>query len=260
MHVRHVFPDLALLSCPINPTEEKWGDFYVRFAVFIIHIDKLQWIQEHIGDLSAYSCDLDYVWCVTDELLAQLLEEFPYSEAGNSAEGNQIWSYFSKWIESAERTKPWSKRFDIVPDIIPTHVSCKTRTEWKFLVAAASGDEDVVASLSTTEVERLRVQKQGGPFMVDILSPDDWSEILELIDPWFRENLPKQGEFSYAPPEDWRWDRDFPKHHSDNKRYGFRDAEGRIWQWDREEKHWDVQDKRPGRGKYRRVTPDGDVL
>lgn len=235
-------------------------DFYERFAVFIKHVNKLELIRERIGALSAHNCDLDYVWCVTDELLAQLLAEFPYSEVGNSAEANQIWSPLSQWAESAKRINPWSKRFDIVPDIVPTHVSFQTRTKWKLLVAAASGDEDVVASLSTTEVEKLRVQKQGGPFMVDILSPDDWSEILELIDPWFRENLPKLGEFPYTPPEDWRWDRDFPKHHSDNNRYGFRDAEGRIWQWDREEKHWDVQDKRPGRGRYRRVTPDGDVL
>lgn len=84
---------------------------------------------------------------------------------------------------------------------------------------------------------------------------------LEKEDPWLRNGLPKYGKYPYIPPKIYYREKlnDFP-----TKIYGgnkvFIDDKDRLWLWDTQESHWDVQFKPYGRDNYFRVTSDGRLL
>lgn len=84
---------------------------------------------------------------------------------------------------------------------------------------------------------------------------------LEQGNPWLKNGLPQNGECPYFPPKIYYREGldDFP-----TKLYGsnkvFIDYKNRLWLWDKQEKHWDVQIEPYGQGDYFRVTPDGRLL
>jgi len=91
----------------------------------------------------------------------------------------------------------------------------------------------------------------------------DWiKEQLKKEDPWLKNGLPKNGEYRYRPPKSYYSEKseDFPTAPYTDRRRGFTDRNNRLWLWHEEEKHWDVQIKPYGRGKYFRVTPEGRRL
>jgi len=78
-------------------------------------------------------------------------------------------------------------------------------------------------------------------------------------DPWLENGLPKNGQYPYIPPKRFYSHKlsDFKEY---SKRGGFLDNKKQIWVWDEKEKHWDVQFPPYGRGKYLKVTRDGQRL
>lgn len=91
----------------------------------------------------------------------------------------------------------------------------------------------------------------------------DWiREQLEKDDPWLKHGLPGDGTpCPYHPPKRYYREKmeDFPTERYRDAR-GFKDAKDRLWIWDDQERHWDVQVKPYGRGNYFRVTLDGRFL
>jgi hypothetical protein len=97
---------------------------------------------------------------------------------------------------------------------------------------------------------------------IQINQADEWFEELKKKDPWLKNNLPKTGEYPYLPPKTYYSEKqaDFPTKSYQGGRRGFTDHKDRLWLWDKQEEHWDVQFEPFGRGNYFRVTPDGRYL
>lgn len=78
----------------------------------------------------------------------------------------------------------------------------------------------------------------------------------------------RNGKYYYVPPTNWHPDADqhrwrageaFPQGTAEGRsRSGYLDCEGKVWEWDDGERHWDVQ--YGGRDNYVTVSHDGRVL
>ncbi len=103
-----------------------------------------------------------------------------------------------------------------------------------------------------------------------------WTELETLLVPWRKGSswlVPGVTEYAYFIPSThwvssinvrtpWRGRSIFEtgsKSTPAGRLNGPRDAGGRIWSWDTNENHWDVQHENEGNMKYWRVLPDGEV-
>jgi hypothetical protein len=89
---------------------------------------------------------------------------------------------------------------------------------------------------------------------------EDWQIFHHQVNPWAKANLPLTGAVYYVPARSWRPGDRFPAGDQCNFRPCFMDQHGRNWEWDRTEKHWDVQNNPPKRDCYFNVSPEGVVL
>jgi len=245
-----VVPDLALLACPPTPTlwDRQFIDEY--WAAFLVHDQKI----------NEYGFD----WVLSDELVNYLLAQFPWTEIGKiewvslvMIDFEERWRRF-KLLPSVSH--PGAKA---LPNIIPHHVSHETANAWLNVLVTCVQAEPVlsyIASYPRQAVASLLISsdQDSSVHNINIIRKiSEWDNVLAQIDLGFLEGLPQTGDMAYIPPKYWRLGQPFPKGQSSN---GFLDAEGRTWEWDVQEKHWDVQDQRQGHGRYIRVTIKGTIL
>jgi hypothetical protein len=249
-HVQ-VVPDLALVACPPDP--EPWNrEFYDLYSqVFLKHDEKVR--------------EYEFVWALSDELLLCLLgNEFPWNAVGEIGWVTELMVAFEEWRRTIKPLPVEHYPGVLVePDITPNYVGGETKQAWLDVLAGCVQSETAlsyIASFPQRLVVRLRVclgQSASEYMMKLIRQVAEWDAVLAQVDPWFRHSLPRVGNCPYEPPRFWHWGQPFPKGEGG---IGFLDAKGRTWIWDREEKHWDVQDRHPGRGRYIRVTSEGRRL
>lgn len=88
----------------------------------------------------------------------------------------------------------------------------------------------------------------------------DENQLMLVKFPWLSNSdsrLPTSGEYQYIPPDDWFSRSSLSVHYGD--KYGYIDANGDIWIWDKTHKdHWDVTD--PITNNYKKITPEGKIL
>jgi hypothetical protein len=94
-----------------------------------------------------------------------------------------------------------------------------------------------------------------------VKNEQDWQAILNETNPWLKNNLPQFGDYPYQPPKSYYDHKltDFPITSGRHKK-GFIDHKDQYWEWDRNEKHWDVQVYPYGTGDYFRVSEEGKLL
>jgi hypothetical protein len=247
-HVQ-VAPDLALVACPPDP--EPWNrEFYDLFSqVFLKHDEKVR--------------EYKFTWALSDKLLVCLLgNEFPWNAVGKVGWVYDLMVAFEEWRRTI---KPLPVEHcpgvQVEPDITPSHVGDETKQAWSDVLAGCVQTDaalSYVASFPRQPVLRLWVRWNASASEIELIRQvAEWDAVLVQVDPWFRNGLPRVGDYPYEPPGSWHKGQPFPRGTGGR---GFLDVKGRTWIWDREEEHWDVQDRRPGRGRYIRVTSDGRRL
>ncbi len=253
-----VVPDVALLVCPPirDAHDTTFLDYYWRF--FLDHTTKVEKLSEH-----------NFAWLMSDELINYVLSQPPWVEQLNLPQMLDMYVFFAEFV-GRQRKDTWSAAntatsTQITPDIAPTHVDSNTKEAWLGLLASCAQKNAGWSHLAScpqqcTLATQVSVTTGTNSATLPLVCQStEWDSVVKAVNPWVRHNLPAKGADFYAPPASWRWGDDFPPQVT-GRGVGFQDEQGRAWVWDAAEAHWDVQDKRPGRGKYIRVWPDGRLV
>jgi hypothetical protein len=244
-----VVPDLALVACPPDP--DPWDrEFSDRFSqVFLVHDEKVR--------------EYEFAWILSDKLLLHLLgNEFPWNAVGKIDWVTDLMIAFEGWHRTLNPLPiEHCPSVQVEPDITPSYIGDETRQAWLDVLAGCVQTDTAlsyIASFLQQPVVRLRVHLNASASEIELIRQiAEWDAVLAQVDPWFKHSLPRARNHSYEPPKSWRWGQPFPR---GERGIGFLDVKGRTWIWDREEEHWDVQDRRSGRGRYIRVTSGGRRL
>ncbi len=262
-----IVPDLSMLVCK-NNGEDQFKAFYKQFAKVVLkHDEQVQALQKCVSSLKPYGYICEVSWAISAELKSQIEHEFPWS-AMNVKWVRDLNAIFFPWLQHIVPLRI-SEHIDvqITPDIVPDYVQDTTKWIWHNVLIACVRQSPLhthIASSQQQQVTYVQVLpgKDMSAVVVELIRRiEEWEQVHERCDPWYREKLPSTGDVPYVPPKKWypSPDTNFPVK-STNRGAGFEDADGCGWVWDKAEKHWDVQDRRQGYGTYWRITPDGRDL
>jgi len=250
-----IAPDIALLVCPPiqNAHDTNFLDHYWRF--FLKHRDKIGELQDH-----------RFAWISSDALIVNILGQFPWTDYDRVPWVRDLMVDFERWHSqhNAHLVVPATST-QSAPDSVPAHINADTKGAWLDVLAFCVQHNSLWSHLASCPQQcTLAIQVSittgiNSAIVPLVCQSADWEGVLKQVNPWVRHNLPTKGAQYYQPSATWRWGNEFPTQIT-SRGLGFQDEQSRVWVWDAAEEHWDVQDKRPGRGKYIRVWPDGRLV
>jgi len=205
-------------------------------------------------------------WLFSDELLDLLWSVYPWNAKIN--ELTDLLIIFSTWLGRLKKEIVTSQDLDTLQLEPNIHAAYATKDypdldkEWRNVLARNvdfNPNQTVIFSFGEKPTQVVLQDSQSDYLQTFALIKNeaDWQEILKKHDPWLKNNLPQFGDCPYQPPQNYG--HKFPtKLHGSNK--VFIDHKDRLWLWDTQENHWDVQIPPYGRDNYFRVWPDGRLV
>lgn len=247
----YVVPDLTLLICPPSATGYDKQFFEIHWPHFLRHDQKIR----------TYALR----WALSPSLISHMMGEVPWRLVRQVPDVRTMMPVLEELYRQAinEAIKQ-DRNMVIDPDICPAYVSGETTQLWKDLLSWCIQRPYTLTKVASHpgQPEELKIRLNSESIAIEVQIVRDiseWDTTYASTDLWDQYSLPRSGETYYKAPPYWQPGQPLPKRKV-RDRVGFIDQEGRLWLWDRAEGHWDVQDRRPGLGKYIRVTTDGQLL
>ncbi|MBA2677741.1 MAG: hypothetical protein H0U76_05020, partial [Ktedonobacteraceae bacterium] len=231
-----VVPDIALLVChPMRDAHDTtFLDYYWRF--FLDHTTKVDQLSKH-----------NFSWLLSDELINYVLAQPPWVEHLNVPQMLDMYLFFADFV-GRQRQDTWSATnkvpsTQITPDVAPNHIDSDTKEAWLGLLELCvqkNARWSYIASCPQQCTLATQVSATTGTNSATlplVCQSAQWDSVVKAINPWVRHDLPAKRADFYSPPASWRWGQDFPTQTLGSD-LGFQDEKGRVWVWDKAEKHW----------------------